>query len=180
MESKGRKGQCLYNKKWERDLQYKGWVSAFKADKRKAMCQWCDRTIDVSSMGESALKSHSKSENHKQNSRCEQRVTLSSFGFGSSAGSSTCSSGNMEASQLQPFLSKYQTDRPMIPFLSDDLCLTIRSLMRRFIKSDQLETSDDKLVKIDVADHNIHVSHKRVDIGFASEKLKSTDGCKPS
>lgn len=52
--------------------------------------------------------------------------------------------------------------------------------MRRFIKSDQLETSDDKLVKIDVADHNIHVSHKRVDIGFASEKLKSTDGCKPS
>ena len=84
------------------------------------------------------------------------------------------------ASQLQPFLSKYQTDRPMIPFLSDDLCLIIRSLMRRFIKSDQLETSDDKLVKIDVADHNIHVSHKRVDIGFASEKLKSTDGCKPS
>ena len=84
------------------------------------------------------------------------------------------------ASQLQPFLSKYQTDRPMIPFLSDDLCLIIRSLMRRFIKSDQLETSHDKLVKIDVAYHNIHVSHKRVDIGFASEKLKTTDGCKPS
>lgn len=94
MESKGRKGQCLYNKKWERDPQYKGWVSAFKADKRKALCQWCDRTIDVSSMGESALKSHSKSEKHKQNSRCEQRVTLSSFGFGSSAGTSTCSQAN--------------------------------------------------------------------------------------
>ena len=27
MELKGRKGQCLYNKKWERDPQYKGWVS---------------------------------------------------------------------------------------------------------------------------------------------------------
>ena len=82
-ESKGRKGQCLYNKKWERDPQYKGWVRAFKWDKRKALCQWCDRTIDVSSMGESAPKSHSKSEKHKQNSRCEQRVTLSWSSFGS-------------------------------------------------------------------------------------------------
>ena len=81
MESKGRKGHCLYNKKWERDTHYKGWVRAFKADKRKAVCQWCDRTIDVSSMGESELKSHSKSEKHKQNSRCEQRVTLSGLGI---------------------------------------------------------------------------------------------------
>ena len=40
-----------------------------------------DRTIDVSSMCESVLKLHSKSEEHKQNSRCEQRVTLSSFGI---------------------------------------------------------------------------------------------------
>lgn len=84
------------------------------------------------------------------------------------------------ASQLQPFLSKYQTDRPMIPFLSDDLCLILRSWMRRFIKPDQLETSADKLVKIDVADHKIHMSNKRVDIGFASEKLKGTGDCKPS
>ncbi|PFX23234.1 putative RNA-directed DNA polymerase from transposon BS [Stylophora pistillata] len=84
------------------------------------------------------------------------------------------------APQLQPFLSKYPTDRPMIPFLSDDLCLIIRSLIRRFIKPDQLETSADKLVKIDVADHKMHASNKRVDIGFASEKLKSTSDCKPS
>ena len=74
------------------------------------------------------------------------------------------------ASQLQPFLSKYQTGRSMIPFLSDDLCLIIRSLMRRFVKPDQLKTSD-------VADQEIHVSNKRVDIVFASEKLKGTGDC---
>ena len=92
MESKGRKGQCLYNKKWVSDPQYKGWVRAFKADKRRALCQWCDWTIDVSSMDESALKSHSKSEKHKQNNRCEQRVTLSSFGiFELHEGLITCS-----------------------------------------------------------------------------------------
>ena len=55
-----------------------------------------DRTIDVSSMCKSGLKSHSKSEKHKQNSRCEQRVTLSSFGFSLSAGTSTFSSRNKE------------------------------------------------------------------------------------
>jgi len=48
-------------------------------------------------MGESTLKSHSKSKKHKQNSRCEQRETLSSFWFGSSAGTSTCSCRNKEA-----------------------------------------------------------------------------------
>ena len=60
--SKGRKGQFLYNRKWERDPQYEDLVNASKAGKRKALCQWCNRIIDdvVLDMGESALKSHSK------------------------------------------------------------------------------------------------------------------------
>ena len=36
------------------------------------------------------------------------------------------------------------------------------------------------LVKIKVADQKIHVNHKRVDVGFASEKLKGTGSFKPS
>ena len=85
------------------------------------------------------------------------------------------------AEQLQPFLAKYQTSKPMLPFLSDDLCMIIRSLMRRFIKRDILQdASDEQLVKIKVADQKIHVNHKRVDVGFASEKLKGTGNCKPS
>ena len=35
MESKGWKGQCLYNKKWEREPQYKGWASLEEIDKIK-------------------------------------------------------------------------------------------------------------------------------------------------
>lgn len=85
------------------------------------------------------------------------------------------------ANQLQPFLAKYQTSKPMLPFLSDDLCMIIRSLMRRFIKSDILkDASDEQLVKIKVADQKIHVNHKKVDVGFACEKLKGTGNCKPS
>ena len=47
------------------------------------------------------------------------------------------------ANQLQPFLAKYQTSKPMLPFLSDDLCMIIRSLMRRFIKSDILQDASE-------------------------------------
>ena len=55
----------------------------------------------------------------------------------------------------------------MLPFLSDDLCMIITSLMRRFIKSDILQdASDEELVKIKVAGHKIHVNHKRVDVGL--------------
>ena len=66
-------------------------------------------------------------------------------------------------------------------FLSDDLCMIIRSLMKRFIKSDILQdASDEQLVKIKVAEQNLHVNNKRVDVGFASENLKGTVIYKPS
>ena len=115
MDSKGQKGRCIYNIKWELDSQYKGWVSAFKADKRKALCKSCDRLIDISSMGESALKSHMKGENHRLNSRCGQQATLSSFGFGSSISTSASAKGDVEmtaeASQ-QPIQSQMTVPPP--------------------------------------------------------------------
>ena len=90
MSSKGQRGNCIYNRQWELNSKYKGWLTAFKADRKKALCKCCDRMIDISNMGESALKSHMKSERHKNNSRIEgeKAVTLSSFGFVS------CRSGN--------------------------------------------------------------------------------------
>ena len=76
------------------------------------------------------------------------------------------------AGQLLPFLTDYQTDRPMIPFLSGDLCTMIRNLMRRFIKSDILTAAStpDKLVKVDVSDKKHHVVYTKVDIGFLASK----------
>ena len=65
--------------------------------------------------------------------------------------------------------------------LSDDLCLIMRSLMRRFIESEILQdASDEQLVNIKVADQKIHVNDKRVDVGFVNVKLKGTGNCKPS
>ena len=85
------------------------------------------------------------------------------------------------ANQLQSFLAKYQSSKPMLPFLGNDFCKIIRSLMKRFIRSDILQdASNEQLVKIKVADQKIHVNNKRVDVGFASVKLKGTVNCKLS
>ena len=65
MSSKGQRGNCIYNRQWELNSKYKGWLTAFKADRKKALCKCCDRMIDISNMGESALKSHTKSERQK-------------------------------------------------------------------------------------------------------------------
>ena len=70
-----------------------------------------------------------------------------------------------------------QTNRPMVPFLCDTLCQVIKALMRRFVKKDVLNATSDEL---DVTDSKNHVDYKRVDYGFASEKLKGTAAGKPS
>ncbi|ROI16565.1 hypothetical protein DPX16_22542 [Anabarilius grahami] len=79
---------------------------------------------------------------------------------------------------FQPFLTKYQTDAPMIPFHGRDLEDLIRSLLRRFIKRDvQVDVSPVKLVKLDVTDQKIWVSPKQVDIGMgATAALKGMSG----
>ncbi len=73
---------------------------------------------------------------------------------------------------MRPFLKKFQTDRPMLPFLSDDLCALIRVLMKKFIDPQKLQVSNDKLVMIDVANTKLHIDSADIDIGFADQKLK--------
>ena len=70
---------------------------------QKAFCKCCDRMIDISNMGESALKSHMKSEKHKNNSRIGggQPVTLSSFGFVSCGNGNSAEAGKAGTSQSQ-------------------------------------------------------------------------------
>ena len=75
------------------------------------------------------------------------------------------------AGHLQPFLSIYQTDRPMVCFSSQDLSVMVSALMRRFIQSDKItpDISDYKLAGI-ASDHASHLTYKKVDVGFLIEK----------
>lgn len=75
------------------------------------------------------------------------------------------------ASQLQPFLANYQTDKPMVCFLATDLSTVLRNLVRRFIKDDLLSeaTKVEKLMLVDVEEKSNYKSYKKVDVGFCTE-----------
>ena len=72
---------------------------------------------------------------------------------------------------VENFLTVYQTDKPMTPFLARDLEDLLRTLKSRIVKSSVLETASSiiKLVDIDVSDETILKTHKTIDIGFATE-----------
>lgn len=71
---------------------------------------------------------------------------------------------------LQPFLAKYQTSKPMVSFLYDDLLDIIKTLLRRICKPEVLqEKNADELVRLDVEDKKLHVGIKKVEIGFSCE-----------
>ena len=55
---------CKFNPVWLTWPSYSKWLRAFKGDAEKAFCCQCNRAIDLRTMGESALKSHAKSNRH--------------------------------------------------------------------------------------------------------------------
>ncbi|XP_063766097.1 uncharacterized protein LOC134882380 [Eleginops maclovinus] len=74
------------------------------------------------------------------------------------------------ARSFNPFLKKYQTDEPVLPFLAEDLTELLLSLLRRFIKRELLQDQTPlQLIKLDISEEKNWVSLKRVDIGLGAE-----------
>ena len=69
---------------------------------------------------------------------------------------------------LKPFLEKYQTDAPMLPFLAADLEQLLRHVLQRCVKQSVLAeaSTGSKLVKLDL--HNSLLLPKQVDVGFGA------------
>ena len=76
------------------------------------------------------------------------------------------------AKATTPFLTKYQTDVPMLPFLKEDLEDLLRDLLRRFVKKNVLEKVDTvlKLLRIDPTKQSLQVESTAVDVVFAAEQ----------
>ncbi|XP_041668457.1 uncharacterized protein LOC121526132 isoform X5 [Cheilinus undulatus] len=69
-----------------------------------------------------------------------------------------------------PFLTKYQTDAPVMPFLCKDLAEFFKSMLWRFVKREHLHNITPlQLVRLDVADQKIWVNLKEADIGLGAE-----------
>ena len=73
---------------------------------------------------------------------------------------------------FEPFLKKYQTSDPQIPFLYDDISLLLRSVASRFVKQSILQDADNaaKLMKLDFSSADIKCHLKDVDIGVAAKR----------
>ena len=70
--------KTIFNQKWLVDYD---WVRESKGDKRKALCYYCKKTLDLSKMGESALKLHMKGEKHQFNYKSGKSVGQSVSGI---------------------------------------------------------------------------------------------------
>ena len=77
------------------------------------------------------------------------------------------------ASILVPFLKFYQTDMPMIPYMSDDLKLLITSVVRLIMKPSVIENckSAADLTKIDLWKKDNLLKYSEINIGFSAEAL---------
>lgn len=73
------------------------------------------------------------------------------------------------ATSLNGFLVTFQTDNPMVPFLTESLDNVLRNLCIRFLRKDVLEEANSvyKLLKVDFANKVNQVSLDSVDLGFA-------------
>ncbi|CAL1672084.1 unnamed protein product [Lasius platythorax] len=71
------------------------------------------------------------------------------------------------ASDVQPFMSEFQSDHPLTPFLHDAIYALVRSLMGRFVKDAVLKETD--LFKIDVTKKDNLVTTKYIKVGYATE-----------
>ena len=59
-------GKCSFNHKWLTMEEYK-WLGKFKGDSKKAICIICNKTIALTTIGESALRSHMAKSKHLLN-----------------------------------------------------------------------------------------------------------------
>ena len=84
------------------------------------------------------------------------------------------------AKQITPFLTAFQTDKPMLPFMSTSLYTLLKSLMDRFIKSEGMAeaTSVLKVLKIEPTDKEQQVDYLKVDVGFVAQQVLKENSSK--
>lgn len=57
---------CTFQNKWLAEDQFKGWLKKSEENMNAAVCSICKKTIDITSMGKTALTSHMKSKKHQE------------------------------------------------------------------------------------------------------------------
>ena len=75
------------------------------------------------------------------------------------------------ASLLHPFLVKYQSEKPLIPYLYDDLTKCLKNILRVIVKEETLDCLGKDLSKIDLNKSCNLKSRKDYHLGLATEAM---------
>ena len=72
------------------------------------------------------------------------------------------------AAAMRPYLHIFQSDGPLLPFITSELETLPQTLMSKFMKRAVLEGANSayKIAKLNVLDSATHVAPLEVDIGF--------------
>ena len=83
----------------------------------------------------------------------------------------TSSSFSTVKSAVRPYLQTFQSDGPLLPFITSELETLLQTLMGKFMKRAVLEGANSayKIAKLNVFDSATHVAPSEVDIGFAAK-----------
>ena len=75
------------------------------------------------------------------------------------------------AKVLDPLLTRFQTDKPMLPFLATETKKILKDLLLRFIKRESVkDLTLFGLLKLDLEDSDLYVVPKNIDIGFKADQ----------
>ena len=79
------------------------------------------------------------------------------------------------AKLIQPFLVIFQSEKPMVPFLGQEIAKLLKAMMENFMKKDSLpeNISLSSLLKVDVKSRSHHLSIEKVFIGFNTKCILS-------
>lgn len=77
------------------------------------------------------------------------------------------------AKVVSPFLQKFQSDAPLLPFLCADLQMMITTLLQRFVTQSTLDSLNTiaKLAALDLTDKDVLLPPKKVDVGFVAKGI---------
>ena len=73
------------------------------------------------------------------------------------------------AAAMKPYLQTFQSDGPLLPFITSELETLLQTLMGKFMKRAEGANSAYKIAKLNVLDSATHVAPSEVDIGFAAK-----------
>ena len=78
----------------------------------------------------------------------------------------------MVAKEVEPFLGRYQTDKPMMPFIAGDLHCLLRGLLERILSPDVMKEGATLygLVNLDLQKADDYAPLEKINVGFACEK----------